>query len=168
MTETSMQEPGRDEPLILERLSDLQNQADFLSHYPDIRSWLVINPLGDEVGEVEDLYVNPRNRQIEMAAITFTSIIGCGGKRVLVPVEELRIGDGQVRILTHLERIRLAPEFHDGAPSYEPYYNYWSSSTSAISEESVSSCMSPMGRLELEGYEELEEEEEPEEKRAAG
>lgn len=163
MTDTSMQEPGTNEPLILERLSDLQDQAEYLAHYPDIRSWLVINPLGDEVGEVEELYVNPRNRQIEMAAIAFTSIEGCGGKRILVPVEELLVGDGQVRILTHAERIQLAPEFQEAAPSYEPYYSYWSKSPAGLAEELAPGCVHPFGRLELEGYAELREEEEEEE-----
>lgn len=168
MTETSSEEPGRNEPLILERLSDLKDQAEYLAHYPDIRSWLVINPIGDEVGEVEDLYVNPRNQQIEMAAITFTAIVGYGGKRVLVPVEELRVGDGEVRILTHAEKIRLAPEFHDGAPSYEPYYDYWSSSLVGAAEEPGEGLVRPPGRLEMAGMEEIEEAEEEIEERISG
>lgn len=111
MTEISMEEPGTGEPLILEKLSDLEDQEDYLSHYPDIRGYAVVNPIGDEVGIVEDLYVNPRNHQVEMAAINFTGIAGIGGKHVLVPVEELQILDDAVRILTHAEKIRLALSF---------------------------------------------------------
>ncbi len=156
MTEISMEEPGTEEPLILEKLSDLEDQEDYLSHYPDIRGYAVVNPIGDEVGIVEDLYVNPRNHQVEMAAIKFTGIVGMGGKHVLVPVEELQILDDAVRILTHAEKIRLAPEFHEGAPAFEPYYEYWSSQTVGPSEEPASGYVRPPGRLTLAGEEEEE------------
>lgn len=160
MTEVSTGEPGTDEPLILERLSDLEDQNDYLAHYPDIRGRAVVNPKGDEVGVVDDLYVNPRNRQVEMAAITFMGAVGYTGKKALVPVEELEVLDRNVRILTHEERIRLAPEFHEGAPMYEPYYEYWSSQAVGPVEEPAQGIVRPPGRLELEGEE--TEEEEPE------
>jgi len=166
MTDISMEEPGTEEPLILERLSDLEDQAEYLAHYPDIRGHAVVNPKGDEVGVVDDLYVNPRDRQVEMAAITFSSAVGYGGKRVLVPVEEVQILDDTVRILTHEERIRLAPEFHEGAPTYEPYYEYWSSQLVGAKEEPSEGVVRPPGRLELEG-EEIEQEEEEEKPQAA-
>lgn len=158
MTETPEQGPGTEEPLVLERLSDLENQDEYLEHYPDIRNQAVLNPTGDEVGVVDDLYVNPRQRQVEMAAITFNAISGYGGKHVLVPVEELRIGDGVVRILTHSEKVRLAPEFHTGMPSYEPYYEYWSSTLVGPTEEPSEGYVRPPGRVELEGDEEEQEE----------
>lgn len=152
MTETSQTEPGQHEPLILERLSDLDDQAEYLEHYPDARGCAVVNPLGDEVGMVDDLYVNPRNRQVEMAAITFIGATGYGGKRVLVPVEELEFTDDTVRILTHQETVRLAPEFEEGTPMYEPYYEYWGRDV----EEPRTDFIRPPGRLELEGEEEEE------------
>ncbi|HEY3297277.1 MAG TPA: PRC-barrel domain-containing protein [Armatimonadota bacterium] len=154
MTETSGNPPGTQEPLILERLSDLQEQFEYLAHYPDIRGWLVVNPLDDEVGVVEDLYVNPRDQQVEMAAITFNNATGYGGKRVLVPVEEIDIMEGRIRILTHAERIRLAPEFHEGAPSYEPYYEYWATALVGYEDEPGRGVIRPPGRLELENEDE--------------
>ena len=157
MTDVSEQEPGTKEPLILERLSDLKDQAEYIAHYPDIRGQAVVNPTGDEVGIVEDLYVNPRDRQVEMAAINFTSMHGFGGKRVLVPVEEIQILDGKVKILTRDQLISLAPEFHAGVPTYEPYYEYWSSQTVGPMEEPGEGVVRPPGRLELEGEEEEEE-----------
>ena len=153
MTETSTESPGTHEPLILERLSDLREQEDYLEHYPDIRGKAVVNPTGDEVGIVDDLYVNPRDHQVEMAAITFTAVVGYGGKKVLVPIEELEFVDGRVRVLPEDERIRLAPEFHEGAPMYEPYYRYWSSQTVGPAEEEGEGLMRPPGRLELEDEE---------------
>jgi sporulation protein YlmC with PRC-barrel domain len=161
MTEISMEEPGAEEPLILERLSDLQDQHEYLAHYPDVRGRAVVNPLGDEVGVVDDLYVNPRDRRVEMAAITFTDAVGYGGKRVLVPVEEIQLLDDRVRILTHEEHIRMAPEFHEGAPSFEPYYEYWSSRLVGPTEEPSEGFIRPPGRLELEDEEAEELEEQP-------
>ena len=160
MTDVPTGEPGTEEPLILERLSDLADESEFVAHYPDIRGWAVVNPKGDEVGMVDDLYVNPRNRQVEMAAITFTGAVGHGGKRVLIPVEEITILDGEVRILTHEERIAWAPEFHEGAPTYEPYYQYWSSQLVGPTEETSKGTIRPPGRLELEDEKAEEEEKE--------
>jgi sporulation protein YlmC with PRC-barrel domain len=153
MTETSMNEPGNKEPLILERLSDLEDQSEYLTHYPDVRGRAVVNPTGDEVGMVDDLFVNPRDRQVEMAAITFCGAAGYHGKRVLVPVEELQLQEDTVRIITHEERIRHAPEFHEGAPIYESYYEYWSSRPECDLDEPSSHCPRPPGRLELEDEE---------------
>lgn len=158
MTETPEQGPGTEEPLILERLSDLEDTGEYLEHYPDIRNQAVLNPKGDEVGVVDDLYVNPREGLVEMASITFTAVSGYGGKHVLVPVEELQIGEGVVRILTHAEKVRLAPEFHPGMPSYEPYYEYWSSSLVGPTEEPSEGYVRPPGKVELGGEEEEEEE----------
>lgn len=153
MTETSMNEPGDKEPLILERLSDLEDQEEYLVHYPDVRGRAVVNPTGDEVGTVDDLYVNPRVRLVEMAAITFSGAAGFHGKRVLVPVEELQFLDDSVRILTHEERIRLAPEFHEGATMYQVYYEYWSNHPADQTEEPEEEVP---GRLELQGEDEEE------------
>lgn len=156
MTDTPSAEPGMEEPLILERLSDLANQDEYLDHYPDIRGQAVVNPTGDEVGTVDDLYVNPRNQQVEMAAITFSGAVGYGGKRVLVPVEEISFVDGQVRIITHGQRVGDAPEFHPGAPNYEPYYVYWENPAVGPEPESENVSFRPPGRLELEDEDEYE------------
>lgn len=156
MTETSMQSPGTHEPLILERLSELHDQAEYLAHYPDIRGRAVVNPLEDEVGIVDDLYVNPRDHQVKMAAITFNATSGYCCKRVLVPVEEIELKENHVRIMTSVEKVNLAPEFHEGASVYEPYYEYWSSMTVGPTEEPGEGIIRPPGRLELEGEEDEE------------
>jgi len=162
MTETPMDDPGTQEPLILERLSDLEDESKYLEHYPDIRGMAVINPKGDEVGVVDDLYVNPRNQRVEMVAITFLGAVGYGGKRVLVPVEEIELADDKVKILTYDERIRLAPEFQEGPPMYETYYEYWGTRLAGTTEEPAQGYIRPPGRLVLEGEEMMEQEEEEE------
>jgi len=153
MTDISMQEPETEEPLILEKLSDLEDEEEYLAHFPEIRGLTVVNPRGDEVGWVEDLYVNPRVHRVEMAAITFWGAVGTGGRTVLVPVEEIQISDEAVRIMTHEKRIRLAPEFREDA-LYEPYYEYWESQA-ADDLDDLSEGVVPAGRLELAEEEEL-------------
>ncbi|MHB0912544.1 MAG: PRC-barrel domain-containing protein [Armatimonadota bacterium] len=155
MTETSECGPENEEPLILERLSDLSNQSTYLAHYPDIRGWMVINPAGDDVGTVEDLYVNPREKRVEMAEISFSAELD--GKRALVPVRELEVADGRVRLLTRAEMVHLAPEFREGALPYERYYEYWSSAAVGPREEPSEGVVRPPGRLELEGDGEKDE-----------
>jgi hypothetical protein len=84
---------------------------------------------------------------------------------VLLPVEEIQILDGHVRIMTQAERVRTAPEFHEGPPNYEPYYEYWGTALVGTEEEPSANVIRPPGRLELEGEtldEELMEEEEEE------
>jgi sporulation protein YlmC with PRC-barrel domain len=154
VTETSATPPGTHDPLILERLSDLKEQCEYLAHYPDIRGWLVVNPNDDEVGVVDDLYVNPRKRRVEMAAISFSNAVGYGGKRILVPVEEVKVSEGRVRIMTHSEKIRLAPEFHESVPTYEPYYEYWGSALVGYTEEPEQGVIRPPGPVEIEGVDE--------------
>ncbi len=160
MTETAQTPPGEHEPLILERLSDLEDQAEYLEHYPDARGRAVINPLGDEVGVVDELYVNPRNRLVEMVEITFNEVGGYGGKTVLIPVRELEFTDDSVRILTHKEMVQQAPEYEPGGPMYEPYYEYWGTQLVGDTEEPSAGFVRPPGRLELEGEEDEELEEE--------
>jgi sporulation protein YlmC with PRC-barrel domain len=158
MTDTPQEPPGTEEPFVLEKLGELQNQSEYLAHYPDVRGRMVVNPRGDEVGVVEDLYVNPHKRQVEMAAIAFREAAGYGERHVLVPVGELEILDGEVRILTKNERIKAAPEFFEGAPNYEPYYEYWSSQAVDSAEEPSQGFVRPPGRLELEDEHKKKEE----------
>jgi sporulation protein YlmC with PRC-barrel domain len=154
MTDITQRDPETEEPLILERLSDLCDQKEFLSHYPDIRGRGVINPRGDEVGVVDDLYVNPRTRQVEMAAIGFSGAVGSGGKHVLIPIQEIVIAGPVVEILTREERVNAAPEFHAEVPNYEPYYEYWGTQVVGEMEEIEEGYVRPPGRLELEGEDE--------------
>lgn len=160
MTETEQEEPEATEPLILESLTDLEEEEEFLLHFPDIRGRAVVNPNGDEVGVVEDLYVNPRNRQVEMAAIKFTGAAGYGGKRTLVPIREIEFVNDEVRIMTREDSIRQAPDFCAGAALYEPYYEYWEglAETSGAEQEEAAY---PAGRLRLVGEEETDEDPRP-------
>jgi len=77
-----------------------------------------------------------------------------------VPVRELEFTDDSVRILTHQETVREAPEYEPGGPMYEPYYEYWGTRLVGDTEEPSEGFYRPPGRLELEGEEDEELEEE--------
>ncbi len=156
MTETITDDAGMEEPLILERLSDLHDQDEYLANYPDIRGRAVVNPVGEEVGTVDDLYVNPRRRKVEMAAITFTGPVGSGGKSVLVPVDEIRHDEDQVKIMTAYARIEHAPEFHPDALNYESCCDFWGDEAADPQDRPGERNPLPPGRLELEDEDEYE------------
>lgn len=164
MTDTPMNDPGTEEPLILERLSDLGDQSEFLAHYPDIRGCAVVNPQDDAVGVVDDLYVDPRERRVAMVAITFSDAAGYGGKRALVPVDEVQVSDRTIRILTRNQAVQRSPHVSESQQVFEPYYEYWSSQLVGATEEPGTGYIRPPGRLEMEGVEvEIESEDEEEE-----
>ena len=107
--------------MVLERLSDLKEAKERLGDFADIRGMEVVNPTGDVVGKVEELYVDPKLDAIVMAGINF------GAKRVLVPMEQLEMAnDDQIRVMT-------TPEIMEGAPEFEEeevvdamaFHDYW-------------------------------------------
>ncbi|MHB0999032.1 MAG: PRC-barrel domain-containing protein [Armatimonadota bacterium] len=114
-------------PMVLERLSDLDEATRLLGSFKDIRGYSVINPRGDEVGRVDDLYMDPKQGKLAMASITFGGVWGFGAKRVLIPMDQLEIVDDRyIRVITTPEIVKGAPEFEemDGADLMK-YHDYW-------------------------------------------
>ena len=105
--------------MVLERLSDLDKARERLGDFTDVRGWEVINPTGEVVGKVDELYVDPKVEAIVMAGITF------GPRRVLVPIDQLEIaGDNQVQVMTTPEIVENAPEFEEGVDAFA-FHDYW-------------------------------------------
>jgi sporulation protein YlmC with PRC-barrel domain len=98
-------------PAILELLSELE-QRDIASkglvHFTneemveatDPRDFTVINPTGNDVGKVEDLYVDPNTRQPFFALLALgNGILGIGDRHVLVGFDDIEVtADKQVRV----------------------------------------------------------------------
>lgn len=98
--------------MVLERLDDLRDAKRMLGDFRDIRGTTVVNPRGDEVGRVTDLYVDPKQGKLAMAAISFGGRWGFGAKHVLVPIDQIEdISEQFVRVITTPEVIKEAPEF---------------------------------------------------------
>jgi sporulation protein YlmC with PRC-barrel domain len=69
---------------ILIRLSD----TDFdLPEHEDIRGRKVMDQDGNEIGKVDDLLVDPRQRRVRFIQVTSGGFLGIGGTMLLVPVE---------------------------------------------------------------------------------
>ena len=115
------QEEAEQGPIIFERLSDLSEAVERLGEFTDIRGWEVINHTGDIVGEVDELYINPKTDIIVMAGINFEA------KRVLVPVDQLEIiNNSQISIMTTPEIVEGAPEFvESGCVDAMAFHDYW-------------------------------------------
>ena len=106
-------------PMVLERLSDLDKARERLGDFTDIRGMDVVNPTGDVVGTINELYVDPKEDVIVMAGITF------GGRRVLIPVDELEmVGKDRIQVMTTPEIVENAPEFEEGVDAFA-FHDYW-------------------------------------------
>jgi sporulation protein YlmC with PRC-barrel domain len=80
----------------------------------DIRGRRVLDPEGEEVGEVEDLLIDTRERQVRFLQVVSGGFLGLGATTFLLPVEAItRISDETVHI--DQRRVHIA-----GAPHYDP------------------------------------------------
>ena len=69
----------------LARLGD----SDFVSANPedDVRGRGVYDPDGQRLGDVEELYIDRREREVRFLEVGVGGFLGIGGRRFLVPVE---------------------------------------------------------------------------------
>ncbi len=112
--------------MVLERISDLKEARERLGDFHDIRGMTVVNPKGDEVGRVHNLYIDPKLDKLTMASITFGGVWGFGARQVLVPMDHLEVVDGdRIRIMPSPEIVNAAPEFKAGEGDYRCYCDYW-------------------------------------------
>ena len=80
----------------------------------DIRGRRVLDPEGEEVGEIEDLLIDTRERKVRLLQVASGGFLGLGATTFLLPVEAItRIGEEAVQIDQRCERIA-------GAPPYDP------------------------------------------------
>ena len=80
----------------------------------DIRGRRVLDPAGKEVGVVEDLLIDDRERQVRLLQVVSGGFLGLGATTFLLPVEAIAcISDETVHIDQRRERIA-------GAPRYDP------------------------------------------------
>ena len=121
-------------PMLLERVSDLNEAKRRLGDFHDIRGMTVINPRGDEVGVVDALYMDPKRDKLTMAAISFGGVWGFGAKHALVPMDQLEVVDrNKVRVMPNPEIVNAAPDVTESESDYRCYCDYWA----RVSEERI-------------------------------
>mgnify|MGYP003767693409 CR=1 FL=1 len=113
-------------PMVLERISDLNEAKRRLGDFLDIRGMTVVNPTGNEVGKVDSLYMDPKLDKLTMAGISFGGVWGFGAKHTLVPMDQLEVIDGnKVRVMPNPEIVNAAPDLKEDEGDYRCYCDYW-------------------------------------------
>ena len=103
---------ARQQAAALYKLSDVKWQ--FADPAEDIRRRTVADRLGDEIGTVDDLLIDDRDRKVRFLQVASGSVLGLGETKFLLPVNAVtRITSDTV----HIDRRR---EQVVGAPRYDP------------------------------------------------
>jgi len=81
--------------------------------WQDIRNLAVYDVAGEQIGSVEDLYVDRETRLTSYLVVSTRGFLGVGKKTFLVPVEEVSrdVGEERVTITVPKEKVVNSPEF---------------------------------------------------------
>ena len=84
--------------------------------WQDIRDLDVYDVAGEQIGSVEDLYVDREVRLVSYLVVSAGGFLGVGKKTFLVPVEEVsrNVGEERVTIQVPKEKLLNSPEFDPG------------------------------------------------------
>ena len=84
--------------------------------WQDIRDLEVYDVAGEQIGSVEDLYVDRETRLPSYLVVSAGGFLGVGKKTFLVPVEEVSrsVGEERVTIQVPKEKVLNSPEFDPG------------------------------------------------------
>jgi len=95
----------------LAKLSD--SDLPLEENWQDIRGLDVYDSTGEQIGSVEDLYIDREARQPRFLVVSAGGLLGVGKKHVLIPVEEVSrdMGEERVTVGAHREKVLNAPEF---------------------------------------------------------
>ncbi|MBI3912454.1 MAG: PRC-barrel domain-containing protein [Armatimonadetes bacterium] len=102
--------------MVLVRMTDLEGKREF--RFPDIRGWRVLNTTGHQVGRVEEVFVDPNTLEPGMALLRYQKFLDFNTKQLLVPWQEMRVGDNYVQ--TRWSERELLPETAAQVPPAEP------------------------------------------------
>src|SRR5215217_2884254 len=96
-------------PLI--KLSELDVPLE--ESWQDIRDLDVYDAAGEQIGSVEDLYVDRETRLPSYLVVSAGGFLGVGKKTFLVPVEEVSrdVGEERVTVTVPRDKVLTSPEF---------------------------------------------------------
>ena len=95
----------------LAKLSELDVPLE--ESWQDIRGLDVYDVTDEQIGSVEDLYVDRETRLASYLVVSAGGFLGVGKKTFLVPVEEVSrdVGEERVTIMVPKEKVLNSPEF---------------------------------------------------------
>jgi sporulation protein YlmC with PRC-barrel domain len=102
----------------------------------DVRGRTVVDRGGSEVGTVDDLIIDEKDRQVRLLQVGSGGFLGFGEQKVLVPVDAVTAIDEQVHVDTEREHVASGPVYdpdltlqQENVASLYDYYGvlpYWS------------------------------------------
>ncbi len=103
----------------------------------DVRGQTVVDSHGDEVGEVDGLVVDNKERRVRLLQVGSGGFLGIGKRKALIPVEAVTaVDDDAVHIDTEREWVANGPAYDPdlvldqttaaGFYDYYGYLPYWS------------------------------------------
>jgi sporulation protein YlmC with PRC-barrel domain len=98
---------------ILAKLSDADLPL-LEENWQDVRGLDVYDVTDEQIGRVEDLYIDREARQPRFLVVSAGGLLGVVGKKhVPIPVEEVRrdVGEERVTVSVDREKVLNAPEF---------------------------------------------------------
>ncbi len=101
-----------DNKALLVRLSD--TNIKFVDSVEDIRGRKVFDRNGEEVGKVEELFIDQDEERVRFLEISAGGFLGLGETRFLIPVDAI------TTINTDEVRVDQTREYVAGAPRYSP------------------------------------------------
>lgn len=108
----------------LVRLSD--SDLELADKAEDIRGRKVVDKNGDEIGHVDDLFVDETAGKVRFLQVAAGGFLGLGEKKFLVPVDAItRIDDEHVHIDQTRQQVIGAPEYNPTLEEKDDN-DYWS------------------------------------------
>lgn len=111
----------------LVRLSD--SELTLAGEADDARGRTVVDRNGDEVGEVDDLLIDPDERRVRFLQVASGGFLGLGENKRLVPVDAVTAMDDTIQIDKDRSHVAEAPvydpELVEERGYYESLYGYY-------------------------------------------
>lgn len=113
----------------------------------ELRGLTLLDSSEQEVGPVEEVFLLPADDQAAFAAVSVD------GKRVLVPLDEADLGDGQLVVRYEAELIAEAPEAAEGEEAVGPeletaVYEHYGISDATLRDDTGFSSAAPTARTQ--------------------
>jgi putative membrane protein len=106
---------GQDKAATPEPMTDQQQAAAEPMAAPvlakDVIGTDVVNSNGDQVGEIKDLVIDAN--QVQYAVVSVGGFLGIGDKEVVIPLEQLKLGDDKSYLTTAetVDQLKQMPEY---------------------------------------------------------